>query len=105
MISCGDRALRTVGVALGGGKDVRPPVPAHHDEVVADEAVSGRMTGRNRIPPAVRDPDPRALIHGFEADVDLRGLLGREVRQSPAEREAMWRLPDLHGADDEDASG
>src|SRR5262249_20385616 len=105
MTSCGARALRPFSVALGGGEDVAPPVAAHHDEIVADETVSGRMTRRDRVPAAVRHADPRALVHGLEAHVDLRGLLGREVWQSPAEREVMRRLPDLDGADDEDASG
>jgi hypothetical protein len=41
MTSCVARALRAFGVALGGGEDVTPPVAAHHDEVVAGEAVTG----------------------------------------------------------------
>src|SRR5262245_9456497 len=98
-------ALRTFGVALGGGEDVAPPVAAHHDEVVAGETVTGGVPGRDRVPPTVGDADPRAVIHGLEAHADLRGLLGREVGQSPAERQAMRRLPDLDDADDEDASG
>src|SRR5579871_2406185 len=65
------------------------------------EAMSRRVTLRDRVPTEVFDRDSRLLTRSFEAHVQLGALVAGKARLPPGHDQAVRRVPDAHLADDE----
>src|SRR5215831_7628648 len=83
----------SMAVLAQGGERVGPAEADHAGEGVAGGAVTRGVIGRQRIPAAMFDGDPRSRRHGFEPHLDFGEVAGREAILPPFDYQAMGRLP------------
>src|SRR5882724_911954 len=78
---------------------VAPPVSRPLQRSLFGKPMSRSMPAWNRVPGAVLDGYTRLRADGLEANFDLGGVLGGEIRLAPGEHQPFARLPDGNASD------